>query len=210
MPVFGNIRMDAPLSTHVLEAARSNLTMNELKNLFLASAVVAVAGLTAVTPALAAGGHSGGHSMDIGERGDSAKADRTVEITMKDNYFEPEELKVKAGETVRFVVKNQGEFLHEFNIGTAAMHAKHQEEMATMMEHGMITPTKIDHEKMKMDHGGGHMMDHDDANSVLVEPGKIAELVWKFSETANLEFACNVPGHYDSGMMGEIRMGHGQ
>ena len=146
--------------------------------------------------------------MDIGERGDPAKVSRTVEIIMKDNYYEPEEIDAKAGETVRFVIKNQGEFLHEFNIGTAAMHAEHQKEMAMMMEHGMITPTKIDHERMKMDHGGGHSMNHDDANSVLLEPGQSGELVWKFAKSGKLEFACNLPGHYDSGMMGPIHMGH--
>ena len=125
---------------------------------------------------------------------------------MGDNYFEPESLAVQAGETIRFVVKNEGEFLHEFNIGTAVMHAEHQDEMMTMMEHGMLTATGIDHEMMKMDHTqmgmSGHV--HDDPNSVLVEPGKTDELVWKFAAVADLEFACNVPGHYDAGMMGEI------
>lgn len=122
---------------------------------------------------------------------------------MVDNYFEPEWLTVRAGETVRFVIRNDGEFLHEFNLGTAAMHAAHQEEMATMMEHGMLTPTGIDDEKMMMDHGAGGM-GHNDPNSVLVEPGKTAELVWTFTAATGLEFACNVPGHYDAGMMGEI------
>jgi uncharacterized cupredoxin-like copper-binding protein len=155
--------------------------------------------------ALAAGSHAGGHGHGpvIGEPGDAAAAGRTVEIVMGDNYFEPERLTIGTGETVRFLVRNDGEFLHEFNLGTAAMHAAHQGEMATMMEHGMITPTGIDHGKMNMDHGG-HGMTHDDANSVLVEPGETKELVWKFSSATDLEFACNVPGHYDAGMMGEI------
>lgn len=185
--------------------------MRNLKKTLLATTVAALFGLTSAGATLAAGGHGGGHGdgMAIGERGDPAKVSRTIEIIMKDNFFEPEEIEVKAGETVRFVIKNQGEFLHEFNIGTAAMHADHQKEMATMMEHGMITPTKIDHKMMKMGHGGGgQMMNHDDANSVLVEPAKTAELIWKFSESTELEFACNVPGHYDSGMMGPVHMGH--
>jgi uncharacterized cupredoxin-like copper-binding protein len=174
--------------------------------------VIAAAALALplAAPAFAAGEHGGGHphglSTDIGEPGDTAAVNRTVEITMSDNYYEPERLQVSAGETVRFIVKNQGEFLHEFNIGTAAMHAEHQAEMATMMEHGMLTPTGIDHEMMKMDHGpngmSGHV--HDDPNSRLVEPGQTAELIWTFTTDADLEFACNVPGHYENGMMGEI------
>ncbi|MBK8909496.1 MAG: hypothetical protein IPM60_16975 [Rhodospirillales bacterium] len=49
-------------------------------------------------------------------------------MTMEDSYFEPETIKrLKAGETVpSYHVKNKGELVHEFNIGTAAMHAEHQ------------------------------------------------------------------------------------
>jgi uncharacterized cupredoxin-like copper-binding protein len=191
-------------------------------NTFKTTALAALAALFAFTVAahgaIAAGSHSGGHdndkghghSMAIGEPGDPAKADRTIAITMSDNFFEPEEIKIKEGETIRFVVSNKGEFLHEFNIGTAAMHAAHQKEMAEMMEHGMITATGIDHKMMKMDHGGGKMMmEHNDPNSVLLEPGKQAEVIWRFTKEAELEFACNVPGHYESGMMGPIHMQHG-
>lgn len=175
----------------------------QLSKSFLVALVLA--GLAGTAPALGAGSHAGGHAhgVVIGEPGDAAAVDRTIEIVMGDNFFEPERLTIRSGETVRFVVKNEGEFLHEFNLGTAAMHAAHQAEMMTMMEHGMITPTGIDHERMKMDHGG-HGMEHDDANSVLVDPGDTKELVWKFTADTNLEFACNIPGHYESGMMGEI------
>ena len=47
-------------------------------------------------------------------------------------------------------------------------------------------------------------MEHDDPNSVLVEPGAREELIWNFSVTTDLEFACNVPGHYQSGMVGTL------
>ena len=156
-------------------------------------------------------GHGHGHTeaLTFGAPGDPSEVTRTIEIVMVDNYFEPEKLTLLAGETVRFIVKNEGEFLHEFNIGTAEMHANHQEEMLTMMEHGMLTATGIDHDAMMMDHTGegmsGHV--HDDPNSVLVEPGDSQEMVWRFAEATALEFACNVPGHYDAGMMGEISFG---
>lgn len=152
------------------------------------------------------GSHGHADTLAFGELGNRDDVTRTIEITMYENYFEPESLDIQAGETILFVVKNEGEFLHEFNIGTAAMHAEHQEEMMTMMEHGMLTDTGMNHEMMEMDHSAmgmsGHV--HDDPNSVLVVPGATQELVWKFSETTGLEFACNVPGHYDSGMMGAI------
>ena len=174
------------------------------------SSIAAIVALSFSTTALAAGAHEGGHghpdAFEFGAPGEASEVNRTIEVTMVDNYFEPESLSIEPGETVRFVVKNEGEFLHEFNIGTAAMHAEHQEEMMVMMEHGMLTPMGVDHEMMKMDHSesgmAGHV--HDDPNSVLVDPGASQEIIWKFAKATNLEFACNVPGHYDAGMMGEI------
>ena len=94
-------------------------------------------------------------------------------------YFKPETLNVKAGETVRFVVKTKG------NCCTNSISVRRictpiiAREMAMMMEHGMLTPTGINPERMNMDHGqmGMGSMKHDDPNSVLVEPGKTMELV---------------------------------
>jgi uncharacterized cupredoxin-like copper-binding protein len=152
-------------------------------------------------------GHGHGKPM-IGEPAKATPATRTVEIILQDNFYEPKSVTVKAGETVRFVLKNKGTLLHEFNIGTPPMHAHHQKEMMTMMEHGMLTATGVNHQMMKMDHskmGMAPMMKHDDPNSVLVEPGKTKELVWKFDGDAALEFACNIPGHYQLGMVGNIK-----
>ncbi|PVZ55629.1 copper-binding protein [Pseudomonas sp. B1(2018)] len=151
----------------------------------------------------------GGHAYDFGQTAPAAKATRSVEVVMGDMSFTPQAIDIKAGETVRFVLVNKGQLLHEFNLGDAAMHAKHQQEMLQMQQSGMLTPTgmkAMDHGNMagmdrgKMDHG----MQHDDPNSVLVEPGKTAELTWTFSKATNLEFACNIPGHYQAGMVGKL------
>jgi uncharacterized cupredoxin-like copper-binding protein len=148
-------------------------------------------------------GHHGG-AMMIGEPGVAADVTRTVTISMVENFFEPEGLAFTAGETVRFTVTNDGGVVHEFNIGTAVMHAAHQEEMAMMVEHGAIDIDHINHDMMNMDMGNGHVMSHDDPNSILLEPGDSGEVIWKFTEAVALEFACNMPGHYESGMMGDI------
>lgn len=183
-------------------------TLTSLKTLLLASATLALA--SAAQAADGPPGHSHSHgSSAIGEQAKATANTRTVQVTLIDNAFEPESVKVKAGETVRFVITNTGQFLHEFNIGTAAMHAEHQKEMAMMMDHGMLTSTGVDQNRMKMDHSNmpgmqGHSMKHDDPNSVLVAPGEKKELVWKFSKAADLEFACNIPGHYESGMVGKV------
>ncbi|MFP3514795.1 cupredoxin family protein [Pseudomonas sp. SIMBA_077] len=149
--------------------------------------------------------------FDFGHPAPAASATRTLKVEMTDIAFNPTSLNVKAGETVRFVLVNKGHLLHEFNLGHAAMHAAHQKEMLDMQQSGMMTPTAINH--AGMDHSAmGHDsmnksgMKHDDPNSVLVEPGKTAELTWTFAKTENLEFACNVPGHYQAGMVGQLKV----
>ncbi len=167
---------------------------------------VCVLAMFATGGALAAGAHDGGHAHDVvsGEPGQAADAKRTVTVAMYDNYYQPESIEVTAGETVRFIVENKGQLVHEFNIGTAAMHEAHQAEMLTMVEHGVLQGTKINHDMMDM--GDGHSMQHDDPNSVLLEPGKTAEIIWRFSGKDNIEFACNVPGHYQAGMVGAVNV----
>ena len=145
------------------------------------------------------------HSYAFGQPAAADKATRTVEVTLQDIAFAPKSLDVKAGETVRFVLVNKGQLLHEFNLGDAAMHAAHQKEMLQMQASGMLTSTgmgKMDHSAMG--HGDMGGMKHDDPNSVLVEPGKTAELTWTFTKATGLEFACNLPGHYQAGMVGKL------
>ncbi|MAJ63747.1 MAG: copper-binding protein [Alphaproteobacteria bacterium] len=169
--------------------------------------------------ALAAGDHAGGHghgahgshgshstATDIGKPAAASVATRTIRVTMHDNYYEPEEITVKAGETVRFIVKNEGTLVHEFNIGTEDMHLAHAPEMQMMVEHGVLLSDRIDMAAAKhMQATMGHGM-HDEPNSALLEPGKTAQFAWTFPEDGSitLEFACNVPGHYDAGMVGDL------
>jgi uncharacterized cupredoxin-like copper-binding protein len=167
--------------------------------------LASVLAISLATGAFAAGEHGGHHaSSAIGQVGSAGDVSRTVEISMADNYYEPESISVKKGETVRFVVKNEGAMVHEFNIGTPAMHQAHQKEMQMMVEHGVLKGDHIDHKMMEMDMGDGHSMKHDDPNSVLLEPGQPGEIIWTFSKDTELEFACNVPGHYQAGMVGNI------
>ena len=161
-----------------------------------------LAGLLALNlPALA----SPAESYDFGQPAPASKATRTVEVTMTDIAFSTRELDVKAGETVRFVLINKGHLLHEFNLGHAATHAEHQQEMLKMQQGGQLTATGMN--MAGMDHAAmGHGMKHDDPNSVLVEPGKTSELTWTFSQAKNLQFACNIPGHYQAGMVGTLKI----
>ncbi|VVM97407.1 Plastocyanin [Pseudomonas fluorescens] len=165
------------------------------KPLMLAACLLALSAPVWASPA---------HTYDFGQPAPAAKATRSVEVVMGDMTFTPKAIDIKAGETVRFVLVNKGQLLHEFNLGDAAMHARHQQEMMKMQQSGMLTPTGM----KEMDHGSmtgmDHVMKHDDPNSVLIEPGKTAELTWTFTKATNLEFACNIPGHYQAGMVGKL------
>ena len=171
----------------------------------IVSTVIVSAAFVFGSAAWASPGHDSGKTS-IGQPGKASAASRTIEVQMHDNYYTPENLTVKKGETVRFVIKNMGGLVHEFNIGTPAMHAGHQKEMEMMMEHGVLEADKINRHMMKMDMGGGKTMEHNDPNSVLLAPEESKEVVWKFSDSKDLEFACNVPGHYGAGMVGKVNL----
>ena len=169
-------------------------------------------GLGAVVPALpmgaplAAPGH--GHASAAGTPGKAADVTRTIRVMLRDTAFDRKQISVRPGETVRFILKNEGELLHEFNIGSPHDHAHHQKEMMQMVEMGILTHTGINEAKMQSSHAGAHgAMKHDDPNSVLVKPGETRELIWMFGSGRNLEFACNLPGHYQAGMVGRFKVG---
>ena len=139
----------------------------------------------------------------IGEKGKSSEITKTITIKMHDNYYEPAEINVKKDETIKFIVINAGEQVHEFNIATKEMHIKHQPEMMMMVENEILLSDKVDKEKMKQMEKNP-LMGHSHSNSVLLSPGEKGELVWKFSNKAKIEAACNVPGHYEVGMIAKI------
>ena len=140
----------------------------------------------------------------IGEKGDPAEVVRVIKVKMYDNYYEPNEFKIKKNQTIKFVIFNHGEFVHEFNIATKEMHLKHQPEMMMMVENEILLADRIDKKKMNELSKKNQSMKHSHSNSVLIEPNKGAEIIWKFNTEAELEAACNVPGHYEVGMIAKI------
>ena len=124
-----------------------------------------------------------------GDDGQSASSsdeqvDRTIEIDMVDIAFEPAQIEVAAGETVRFVFTNRGEIAHDAFLGDAGAQDNHAEAMAD--EHG--------------DHG-------DDGEGVTVEPGETAEIVHAFdADDEGLLIGCHQAGHYDAGMVTTVQL----
>ena len=47
-------------------------------------------------------------------------------------------------------------------------------------------------------------MEHDDPNAMRLGAGEEGEIIWSFTTAGSLEFACLIPGHYESGMHGDV------
>ena len=143
-------------------------------------------------------------NMKIGSKGKESEVSRVIKVTMYDNYYEPSSFQIKAGETIKFKVLNAGERVHEFNIANKMMHLKHQPEMEKMVENEIILVDTIDKVKMKKMSKIDKSMGHSHSNSVLLEPKQKGDIIWKFDNAINIEVACNVPGHYQAGMIAKV------
>ena len=125
---------------------------------------------------------------DFGQEGDPRKVTRTIRILMADSMrFTPADVSVKRGETIKFVVRNNGKLLHEMVLGTVEALKAHAELMKKFPE-----------------------MEHADPNQVTVPPGKTGAVVWQFTRAGKVNFACLQPGHYDAGMKGLVKVAPGK
>ena len=159
--------------------------MRNTSHKFVALLVLALSGA-----AFASGNHAGGHGHGdeetaIGKPGVVSKVSRTIAIEMSDNMrYTPADIRVKQGETVRFMVKNNGQVKHEMSLGTEKELLEHLEVMRKFPD-----------------------MEHDEPSKVTLAPGKQGEIVWQFTKAGSVNFACLMPGHYEGGMKGAIRVG---
>ena len=145
-------------------------------------------------------------NMKIGSKGKLSDVSRTIKVKMYDNYYEPSTFNIKKDETIKFEVINAGELVHEFNIANAMMHIKHQPEMERMVENEILLGDKIDKDKMQKMAAMDKSMGHSHSNSVLLAPKEKGILIWKFENAVNIEVACNVPGHYQAGMIAAVNL----
>jgi uncharacterized cupredoxin-like copper-binding protein len=96
-------------------------------------------------------------------------------------YYVPDQVEIRKGETIKFVIYNNGELDHEFVLATTEENLKHAEAMEMNPE-----------------------MEHDDPNATRVAPKQTSEIVWKFTKPGQFEFACLIPGHRGAGMLGTV------
>lgn len=125
----------------------------------------------------------GGEEFAFGEPRDQSDVDRMVDISALDSLeFDPDSLRVRVGETITFVVTNEGKNVHEFVIGDESYQQEHAAEMS-------------ESEQMEMG-----------ANEIEVAPGETKSLTWKFTEPGEALYGCHEPGHYEGGMVGTIEV----
>ncbi len=122
--------------------------------------------------------------MAWGIAGERSAVDRTITSAMLDQMrFSPERIEVRQGETIRFVLKNGGKLMHEFVIGTREELDAHAALMKKFPK-----------------------MEHDQPYMAHVAPGKTGEVIWTFNKPGDFNFACLIDGHYQSGMIGTIKV----
>ena len=146
-----------------------------------------------------------GSMKAVGVKGKESEINRVIKVLMYDNYYQPNNFKIKKNETIKFIVINKGKLVHEFNLATKDMHLKHQPEMTKLVENEILLADKIDKKKMKEMAKKDHSMSHSHSNSILLEPNEDGEIIWKFNTAVKLEAACNIPGHYETGMIAKIK-----
>lgn len=153
--------------------------------------VMALMAIALSSSAFAGGNHAGGHGHGhddeetaIGKPGVAARVNRTITIEMNDSMrYTPADVQVKQGETVRFVVKNVGKVKHELSLGTQQELMEHLEQMKKFPD-----------------------MEHDEPSKVTLAPGKQGEIIWQFTKAGTVNFACLMPGHYEAGMKGAVKV----
>jgi uncharacterized cupredoxin-like copper-binding protein len=117
-----------------------------------------------------------------GHEGDPAKVSRVIPLGMSDTMrFTPADITVRRGETVKFVVHNDGRLLHEMVLGTPAELQAHAALMQKFPE-----------------------MEHASPNMAHVKPGADGQIVWQFTQPGEFRFACLQPGHFEAGMLGRV------
>ena len=123
-------------------------------------------------------GGCGGGSHE--SHGGTAQPDRTVDITMRDIHYDPAAVTVKAGETVKFVFRNEGDIRHDAFLGDEEAQADHEKEMRK--------------------EGSGGLDGHHSDDAITVDPGGIGSLTHTFKSGDVVIIGCHEPGHYATGM----------
>jgi uncharacterized cupredoxin-like copper-binding protein len=128
--------------------------------------------------------YSKAEDTEFGKAAEPRNAKRVVKVEMRDTMrFDPARITVKKGDTVRFVATNKGKLMHEMVLGTRKELEAHAEMMRKYPE-----------------------MEHDEPHMLHVPPGKSGVMGWRFTKAGEFYYGCLVPGHFEAGMVGTIKV----
>jgi uncharacterized cupredoxin-like copper-binding protein len=191
----GNMHMDRHLGNSKLEdSGQGNASDNVHMNRHHGHSKMENAKSSGKAPQMHMNRHHGhgshdSHASSVGEPSQRAAANKVIKVEATDDmkFNFSENLDIKEGEVITFVVTNNGDMRHEFSIGSNEEQKAHREMMRKMPN-----------------------MKHEDGNTITVEAGQTKELTWKFKGNEKVVMACNIPGHFEAGMhaMAKIGMHH--
>lgn len=102
----------------------------------------------------------------------------TVKVEMDRSKFSPSKIRVRPHTLIEFVLVNGDPIAHEFIIGDAEVHARHE---------------------------NGNETSHPPVpGEVSVPPRKTAGTAYQVHDPGVVEFACHLPGHFQYGMVGHV------
>jgi uncharacterized cupredoxin-like copper-binding protein len=112
--------------------------------------------------------------------GARAEAD-AVAVGIHHSRFTPVRFSFEAGETVRFVIRNDDPIDHEFILGDRTVQKRH--EFGRDRHHHGEVP-----------------------GEVSVPAGETRTTTYTFAEAGTLTIGCHLPGHFDYGMKATVRV----
>ena len=171
-----NIASPTPSTPAPRRTARSRSTNSWKFWTVVAASFIAVA---------TAHAHGGPEETAYGRPGDPGAPLRIVQVVMREDdgrmLFQPDRLTVRAGEQVRFLLRNNGEIEHEFVVATLEDNLRHMKAMEANPD-----------------------MRHEEPNARRLDPKQTAEILWRFTKPGTFDFSCLIPGHREAGMFGTI------
>jgi uncharacterized cupredoxin-like copper-binding protein len=141
-----------------------------------------VAGIGAVLLSLLLAGAGVAVTAGARDRDSGPPPTRTVTIRIHFSHFDPTQIDVEPGQTIRFVVENTDPIDHEFIVG--------------------------DEEVQRVHEVGSEAHHAPRPGEISIPAGETVVTTYTFPEqTGGLLFGCHLPGHYTYGMHGVIRIG---
>ena len=102
----------------------------------------------------------------------------TVDVGIHYSKFSISTLRVRRGTLVRFLIHNDDPIHHEFIVGDASVHLRH--ERGTEASHPPVP------------------------GEVAIAPNDVGETFYRFNRSGRFLFACHLPGHLAFGMRGWV------